>query len=43
MVADLDMAEAQVLAIGATLLDGSDKPIGESASDWSLTWALSGR
>ncbi len=28
MVADLDMAEAQVLALGATLLDGSDKPIG---------------
>ncbi|MFC9624597.1 VOC family protein [Streptomyces sp. NPDC056930] len=28
MVADLDVAEAQVLALGATLLDGSDKPIG---------------
>ncbi|MFB6848957.1 VOC family protein [Streptomyces sp. NPDC056373] len=28
MVADLDAAEEQVLALGATLLDGSDKPIG---------------
>ncbi|WP_405533366.1 VOC family protein [Streptomyces avidinii] len=28
MVADLDVAEPQVLALGATLLDGSDKPIG---------------
>ncbi|MEJ8639757.1 VOC family protein [Streptomyces sp. MS2.AVA.5] len=28
MVADLDVAESQVLALGATLLDGSDKPIG---------------
>ncbi|MFI8991950.1 VOC family protein [Streptomyces antimycoticus] len=28
MVADLDTAEPQVLALGATLLDGSDKPIG---------------
>lgn len=28
MVADLDVAEEQVLALGATLLDGSDKPIG---------------
>ncbi|MFI6639412.1 VOC family protein [Streptomyces sp. NPDC050504] len=28
LVADLDVAEAQVLALGATLLDGSDKPIG---------------
>ncbi|MFG2482667.1 VOC family protein [Streptomyces virginiae] len=28
MVADLDKAEAQVLALGATLLEGSDKPIG---------------
>ncbi|MFC8828156.1 VOC family protein [Streptomyces sp. NPDC057137] len=28
MVTDLDTAEAQVLALGATLLDGSDKPIG---------------
>ncbi|MEV0241094.1 VOC family protein [Streptomyces sp. NPDC050674] len=28
MVPDLDTAEAQVLALGATLLDGSDKPIG---------------
>ncbi|MFC8078503.1 VOC family protein [Streptomyces sp. NPDC057307] len=28
MVADLDVAERQVLALGATLLDGSDKPIG---------------
>ncbi|WP_405782683.1 VOC family protein [Streptomyces sp. NBC_00859] len=28
MVSDLDVAEAQVLALGATLLDGSDKPIG---------------
>lgn len=27
-VADLDVAEAQVLALGATLLDGSDKPVG---------------
>uniref|UniRef100_UPI0023EB02D5 VOC family protein n=1 Tax=Streptomyces antimycoticus TaxID=68175 RepID=UPI0023EB02D5 len=26
MVADLDTAEPQVLALGATLLDGSDKP-----------------
>lgn len=28
MVADLDVAEPQVLALGATLLDGSDKPVG---------------
>ncbi|MDX8030462.1 VOC family protein [Lentzea sp. BCCO 10_0856] len=28
MVTDLDVAEPQVLALGATLLDGSDKPIG---------------
>ncbi|MFG2340242.1 VOC family protein [Streptomyces yangpuensis] len=28
MVTDLDVAEAQVLALGATLLDGSDKPVG---------------
>ncbi|MFB7763457.1 VOC family protein [Streptomyces xiamenensis] len=28
MVANLDTAEAQVLALGATLLEGSDKPIG---------------
>jgi predicted enzyme related to lactoylglutathione lyase len=28
MVADLDKAEAQVLALGATLLEDSDKPIG---------------
>ncbi|MEU0255496.1 VOC family protein [Streptomyces sp. NPDC006184] len=28
MVTHLDVAEAQVLALGATLLDGSDKPIG---------------
>ncbi|MFC4508600.1 MULTISPECIES: VOC family protein [Streptomyces] len=28
MVADLDVAEEQVLALGETLLDGSDKPIG---------------
>ncbi|MFE4332678.1 VOC family protein [Streptomyces sp. NPDC056831] len=28
MVPDLDIAEPQVLALGATLLDGSDKPIG---------------
>ena len=28
MVDDLDVAEPQVLALGATLLDGSDKPIG---------------
>ncbi|WP_405445576.1 VOC family protein [Streptomyces erythrochromogenes] len=28
MVTNLDTAEAQVLALGATLLDGSDKPIG---------------
>ncbi|MEU1005298.1 MULTISPECIES: VOC family protein [Streptomyces] len=28
MVADLDLAEPQVLALGATLLDGSDKPVG---------------
>ncbi|PWK66726.1 hypothetical protein BCL76_110212 [Streptomyces sp. CG 926] len=28
MVENLDTAEAQVLALGATLLDGSDKPIG---------------
>ncbi len=28
LVTDLDVAEAQVLALGATLLDGSDKPIG---------------
>lgn len=27
-VADLDVAEPQVLALGATLLDGSDKPVG---------------
>ncbi|MEU9086140.1 VOC family protein [Streptomyces sp. NPDC048357] len=27
-VADLDVAEPQVLALGATLLEGSDKPIG---------------
>lgn len=28
MVDDLDLAEAKVLALGATLLEGSDKPIG---------------
>ncbi|MGW7413481.1 VOC family protein [Streptomyces sp. NPDC054863] len=28
MVDDLDVAEEQVLALGATLLEGSDKPIG---------------
>ena len=28
MVDNLDVAEAKVLALGATLLDGSDKPIG---------------
>jgi catechol 2,3-dioxygenase-like lactoylglutathione lyase family enzyme len=28
MVTDLDAAEPLVLALGATLLDGSDKPIG---------------
>ncbi|MER7901589.1 VOC family protein, partial [Streptomyces sp. NPDC096046] len=28
MVADLDVAEPRVLALGATLLDGSDKPVG---------------
>ncbi|MFC8451407.1 VOC family protein, partial [Kitasatospora sp. NPDC057223] len=28
MVEDLDVAEAEVLALGATLLEGSDKPIG---------------
>ncbi|MDX6350238.1 MAG: hypothetical protein QOF84_5028 [Streptomyces sp.] len=28
MVTDLDTAQAQVLALGATLLEGSDKPIG---------------
>lgn len=28
MVADLDVAEPQVLALSATLPDGSDKPIG---------------
>ncbi|MFD8231434.1 VOC family protein [Streptomyces sp. NPDC059696] len=28
MVEDLDVAEEQVLTLGATLLDGSDKPIG---------------
>ena len=28
LVGDLDEAEAQVLRLGATLLDGSDKPIG---------------
>jgi catechol 2,3-dioxygenase-like lactoylglutathione lyase family enzyme len=28
MVDDLDVAEAEVLALGATLLEGSDKPIG---------------
>lgn len=28
MVTNLDTAEAQVLALGAKLLDGSDKPIG---------------
>ncbi|MFI1677886.1 VOC family protein [Streptomyces sp. NPDC020607] len=28
MVTNLDTAEAQVLALGATLLDGSDKPVG---------------
>jgi predicted enzyme related to lactoylglutathione lyase len=27
-VTDLDVAQAQVLALGATLLEGSDKPIG---------------
>ncbi|MEV8351178.1 VOC family protein [Streptomyces niveus] len=27
-VPDLDVAEPQVLALGATLLDGSDKPVG---------------
>ncbi|MBA2725949.1 MAG: VOC family protein, partial [Actinobacteria bacterium] len=28
LVADLDEGEAEVLALGASLLDGSDKPIG---------------
>jgi hypothetical protein len=28
MVDDLDLAEAKALALGATLLEGSDKPIG---------------
>ncbi|MFF8398206.1 hypothetical protein [Streptomyces sp. NPDC016172] len=28
MVAGLDVAEPQVLAVGATLLDGPDKPVG---------------
>ncbi|MDK1348130.1 VOC family protein [Streptomyces sp. 378] len=28
MVADLDVAEPRVLALGATLLDGSDKSVG---------------
>ncbi|NJC74226.1 VOC family protein [Planosporangium thailandense] len=28
MVDDLDVAEPQVLALGATLLEGSDKPVG---------------
>jgi hypothetical protein len=28
LVDDLDAAEAQVLGLGGTLLDGSDKPIG---------------
>ncbi|MCU4749898.1 VOC family protein [Streptomyces sp. G-5] len=28
MVTNLDTAEAQALALGATLLEGSDKPIG---------------
>ncbi len=28
LVEDLDVAEKQVLSLGATLLDGSDKPIG---------------
>ena len=28
MVDDLDVAQPQVLALGATLLEGSDKPIG---------------
>lgn len=28
LVADLDVAEVAVLALGATLLEGSDKPIG---------------
>jgi len=28
MVDDLDVAEAKALALGATLLEGSDKPIG---------------
>lgn len=28
LVSDLDVAEAEVLALGATLLEGSDKPIG---------------
>lgn len=28
LVEDLDAAEARVLALGATLLEGSDKPIG---------------
>jgi catechol 2,3-dioxygenase-like lactoylglutathione lyase family enzyme len=28
LVNDLDVAQSQVLALGATLLDGSDKPIG---------------
>ncbi|SMQ21690.1 hypothetical protein SAMN06272771_7630 [Streptomyces sp. Ag82_O1-12] len=28
MVDDLDLAEPKVLALGATLLEGSDKPIG---------------
>ncbi|WP_435887960.1 VOC family protein [Streptomyces niveus] len=27
-VPDLDVAEPQVLALGATLVDGSDKPVG---------------
>jgi len=28
LVQDLDVAEPSVLSLGATLLDGSDKPIG---------------
>ncbi len=28
LVNDLDVAQAAVLSLGATLLDGSDKPIG---------------
>ncbi|AUG80956.1 glyoxalase [Kitasatospora sp. MMS16-BH015] len=28
LVPDLDVAEPKVLALGATLLDGSDKPVG---------------